>query len=117
MLSGRSHKISGAIFSNCEGLSGGFRRSRERFGSDELQTFLKLFPRGHAAAEFVEEVFEEGDVVLRLLRTLVVGRHERHDALAVGREVDVLSAERASDRLLRPQSWFVGHEGVAFYRI
>ncbi len=38
----------------------------------------------------VEEVFEEDEVVLILLGSLRLGGHQRHYALALGREIDIL---------------------------
>jgi hypothetical protein len=42
-----------------------------------------LFAHWHFSPQFVEEVFEEDQVVLRLLGFLAFGRHERGDAFAV----------------------------------
>jgi len=79
---------------------------------------VTLFPDRHFAPQLVEEIHQEYDVVLRLLRPLGLGgRHQRHDALAVGREIDVPRAEVAPDLLIGPQPRSVGHEGIALHRI
>ena len=53
---------------------------------------MALFPGGYFAPHFVEEVFEEDDVVLCLLRSFGLGGgYQRRDALAVGREIDILA--------------------------
>ena len=56
---------------------------RAGLGSSYLR--LPLLAGGHFAPQFVEEVFDEYDVILRLLRFFGFGcGHQRRNALAVG---------------------------------
>jgi hypothetical protein len=53
-----------------------------------LKRFCNLPFHRRATPEFIEEVFQEDDVVLRLWS---LHRHHGHDALAIGAEIDVLN--------------------------
>jgi hypothetical protein len=64
---------------------------------------LQILDDWNLASQFVGEVFEEGHLVLRLLRFRCLDWHYCHDALAVGREINVLIADGAPD-LGRPRA-------------
>jgi hypothetical protein len=68
------------------------------------------------ASQFVEEVFQEDHVVPQLPHLSSLGRHHRHDALAIGSEVDVLAEEDpVRKRRNGPQPRLVGNEEIVLY--
>src|SRR6516165_2753722 len=106
--------------SNSQGLtsattrrSGGYPLTRQ-----EGVEILKLPFHRRKAPEFIEEVFQEHDVAPRLLRLRSLGRHQRHNAFAIGGEIDVpADNDRVHERLLGPQPGLARDEGVALHRV
>jgi hypothetical protein len=79
----------------------------------EVVEILSLPFHWRTTAEFIKEVSQEDDVVL-LLRPASLGWHQRHDALAIGGEIDVLSGiDRVRHLLLRPQLGLARDKGIA----
>ncbi len=77
---------------------------------------LQLLAGGHFAPQLVREVFEEDDLDLCLLGFRPLGRHERHEALAVGRNADIPLPAEVRELGFRSQPP-VGHKGIALHRI
>ena len=79
---------------------------------------VTLFSNRYFALQLVEEVHQEDNVALGLLGSLGLGGgHQRHDAFAVRREIEVLETDGALDLPVGSQPRFIGHEGIVLHRI
>ena len=76
---------------------------------------LPLLAGRYFASQLIEEIHQEDDVILSLLRFFGLGGgHQRSNALAVGREIEIPQAVDLSFKvLIGPHPQFVGHEGIA----
>jgi hypothetical protein len=76
---------------------------------------LPLLAGWYFASQLIEEIHQEEDVILSLLRFFGLGGgHQRSNALAVGREIEIPQAVDLSFKvLIGPHPRFVGHEGIA----
>src|SRR5215831_11332779 len=91
---------------------------RPQGGRIGLERILRLPFHRRTTLEFIEEVFQEDNVVLRLLRLSSLGRHQRYDALAIGGEIDVFYANEGFRwRPLGPQPRLIRDEGIALHRV
>jgi len=76
---------------------------RQLISSETVACEFVSLPQRNAPAQFVKEVEQECDVVLRLLPVRTLGRHEGRDTFAVRRNIITTRQTDEREPLLGPQ--------------